>query len=132
MASYKYICSTIILCAAAMLFLINCSYNSGKEPIPSNPAVSYTLDVKPILITHCYACHTDTSTNADKPGYAFFNYFNELKKEIKPSAANSNYSILIARLKHIESPGMPYNQAPLSDSLIQVIQDWILIGAPEN
>lgn len=121
----------VMLCVAGAFFT-NCSYNTGQEPVASNRNVRYSLDVKPILIAHCYICHTDTSTNPDRPGSAFLNNFNELQKELKTSAANTSYSILIARLKHMESPGMPYKQAALSDFSIQVIQDWVLIGAPEN
>ncbi|ABG57638.1 hypothetical protein [Cytophaga hutchinsonii] len=131
MRTSMHVYSVIILCAAGALFN-NCAYHSGEEPVPSNRDVRYSVDVKPILIKHCYSCHTDTSTHPDRSGYAFFNDFNELKKELKPSTANTAYTILVARLKYIESPGMPYKQTPLSDSLIQVIQDWILIGAPEN
>lgn len=123
----------ILLLGLTCLFFAECSYHKSADPAPLNPNVSYTLDVKPILVAQCYTCHTDTSTNPDKPGYAFFNHFNELQYlALKPSAENSNYTILIARLKYIETPGMPYKQKPLPDSLIQVIQNWVRIGAPKN
>lgn len=123
----------IIFLGLTCWFFLKCTYHKAEEPKPLDSSVSYALDVKPIIIAHCYSCHTDSSTNPDKPGFAFFNHFNELQYlALKPSAANSNYTILIARLKHIESPGMPFQQNPLSDSLIQVIQKWVLIGAPEN
>ncbi len=117
-----------------LFFMIQaCTYNKGETPVPANPNVSYTTDIKPILIANCYTCHTDTSTNPDRNTSVFFNHFSTLQHEaLTPSTANSNYTILIARLRHIESPGMPYNRAPLPDSLIQKIQDWVLIGAPEN
>lgn len=116
-----------------MLLLNNCTYNKGETPVPFNKNVRYTVDVKPILITHCFKCHSDTATNPDRPGYAFFNNFNEIQNlALKTSTANPNYTVLIARLRHIESPGMPFQETPLSDSLIQVIQDWVLVGAPNN
>lgn len=122
-----------LLACTALLIMSNCSYHKGETPVPANPSVSYQKDIKPILITHCYTCHTDTSTNPDRPGYAFFNHFDQLQHEaLTHSVVNANYTILIARLKNIESPGMPYKKAPLADSLIQKIQDWVLIGAPEN
>ena len=120
--------------SAALFVLLNaCAYNKGEAPVPVNSNVSYVLDVKPILITHCFKCHSDTATNPDRPGNIFFNDFSVIHTlALKPSATNPNYTVLIARLRHIESPGMPFNEAPLSDSLIQVIQDWVLIGAPNN
>jgi len=123
----------LLFLGITFLLFTACSYHKADDPGPVNPAVSYALDVKPIIVANCYTCHTDTSTNPDKPGFAFFNHFNELQYlALKPSAANSNYTILIARLKHIESPGMPFQRDPLSDSLIQVIQNWVRLGAPEN
>lgn len=90
-------------------------------------------DVKPILVTHCFKCHSDTATNPQKPGYAFFNNFSDVQKyALRSSTSNPNYSVLIARLKHLESPEMPYKETPLPDSLIQTIQDWVLLGAPNN
>ena len=117
-----------------LLFLfVSCSYNKGETPVPLNAQVSYALDVKPILITHCYKCHSDTATNPDRPGYAYFNNFTTLQTvALRASTVDPNYTTLIARLRHLESPGMPYLATPLSDSLIQVIQDWVLVGAPQN
>ena len=118
---------------ALFLLLNGCTYNKGENPVPVNSNVSYEIDVKPILITHCFKCHSDTATNPDKPGYALFNNFSEVERvALKTSTANPAFTVLIARLKLIESPGMPFREAPLSDSLIQVIQDWVLIGAPNN
>jgi len=120
--------------STALFMLLNgCAYNKGENPVPVNNNVSYEIDVKPILVTHCFKCHSDTATNPDKPGYALFNNFSEVQRlALKVSTANPNFTVLIARLKNIESPGMPFQEAPLSDSLIQVIQDWVLIGAPNN
>lgn len=132
MSNCKKIKFYFVLIVLFML-LNSCAYNKGENPIPVNNNVHYAVDVKPILVTHCFKCHSDTATNPDKPGYAFFNNFSDIKKEaLKVSTANSNYTVLIARLKHFESPGMPFQEKPLSDSLIQVIQDWVLIGAPNN
>jgi len=120
--------------AIAIFALLNsCAYNKGDVPVPVNSNVRYSINVKPILVTHCFKCHSDTATNPDRPGYAFFNDFSVIHTlAVKTSTANPNYTVLIARLKHIESPGMPFQESPLSDSLIQVIQDWVLIGAPNN
>ena len=132
MNNYKKIILYSISTALFML-LNGCAYNKGENPVPVNSNVRYVLDVKPILITHCFKCHSDTATNPDRPGYAFFNDFSEVHNlALKPSTANPNYTVMIARLKHIESPGMPFQENPLSDSLIQVIQDWVLVGAPNN
>jgi hypothetical protein len=125
---FYYIFSIVIF-----IGLNACAYNKGENPAPVNKSVSYLKDVKPILVTHCFKCHTDTSTNPNRPGYAFFNNFSEIQKyALRASISNPNYSVLVARLKHLESPGMPYQEAPMVDTLIQKIQDWVLFGAPNN
>ena len=118
----------------ALCMLLNaCAYNKGEAPVPVNRSVSYALDVKPIIITHCFKCHSDTATNPNRSGSVFFNDFSVVQTlALKQSNADPNYTVLIARLRYIESPGMPFRESPLSDSLIQVIQDWVLIGAPNN
>lgn len=122
-----------IISIGIFVVLNACTYNKGENPIPVNKSVSYLKDVKPILVLRCFKCHTDTATHAQKPGYAFFNNISEIQKyAVRSSASNPNYSVLIARLKQLESPGMPFKETPLSDSLIQIIQDWVLLGAPNN
>ncbi len=69
----------------------------------------------------------------EKPGYAFFNDFNVLRSySLAPSTANPNYTKIQARIRHIEFPGMPFNEPMLPEEDIVKIETWIKEGALEN
>jgi hypothetical protein len=94
---------------------------------------SFNADIKPIIESRCYRCHSTTATDPERPGYAFFDDFAELKYfALKKSVVNPSYTTLQARLRYIESPGMPFNQDPLPEEQIRLIESWIGAGAPEN
>jgi hypothetical protein len=116
----------------AMSFLAGCAYNKMDMRCVGPPA-TYATDIKPILITHCYKCHTASATDPDRNGSVFLDDFEVLQQLAKsPSSINSSMSILEARLRHVESPGMPYKATPLPDSIICKFENWIQQGAPNN
>lgn len=117
-----------------LLFISSCTYDKA-ENIPSPPAIdiSYNIDIKPIIETHCNSCHSATATDHEKPGYAFFDNYEELKRyALKPSTSDPSYTKLLARILHIEFPGMPLKKDRLNESDIQKIEAWIKAGAPDN
>ena len=114
-------------------FFQGCTYDSAPEIDPNISAVSYSQEIKPIIEANCYRCHSATSTDPDKPGYAFFDDFDELKYfALKKSVFNPAYTTLQGRIRHIEIPGMPFNEDPLPEEEIQLIELWIKAGAPNN
>ncbi len=116
-----------------LLLVASCTYNEAPEVEPNELSVSYQLDIKPIIETSCYSCHTATSTDPDKAGYAFLDNFDELKRyALRPSTSNANLTKLQARIRFVEFPGMPFKQPPLPESDIQKIEAWIKQGAPNN
>jgi mono/diheme cytochrome c family protein len=108
-----------------------CAYN--EPPVTPIQTVSFVSDVKPIIAANCGTCHSDTSTNPDKQPTLLWSDYNQLKSvAITPSSVNPAYTILQARIRHIESPGMPYNRPMLPESEIRTIEAWIKNGAPNN
>ena len=117
----------------ALLTLGGCTYDKALDAGPVIPFVSYKDEIKPIIVANCYQCHSSTSTDPERPGYAFFDDFNELQRySLKTSTANSAYTTLQARIRHIESPGMPFKKSPLPETQIVLIENWIRAGAPNN
>ena len=115
--------------------LISCTYDKAAAPTPmsNGPVISYQNDIKPLMATHCYSCHSATATDPDKISYANVDNFAILKSyALKPSYANNNFTSLQARLRFIETPGMPFKKAPLAESDIKKIESWIKAGAPNN
>jgi hypothetical protein len=120
-----------------ILLLNACSYNKGEELRPVGPTINFQTEIKPILITHCLTCHSDTASNPSKPGYAFFlrgtNDFSEFQRyATEKSTSNPAYDKVSARLRGVESPAMPFQRAALPDSLIKKIENWARQGAPLN
>lgn len=123
---------TSLLCLATSSFLGGCTYDQAPEE-PMLPTVSYATEIKPIIETNCYSCHSSTATDPDRPGYAFFDDFAELKRyALKPSTTNAAYTTLQARLRFIEFPGMPFQKDPLPEAEILLVEAWIEAGAPNN
>lgn len=115
------------------LFTQSCTYNEPEEVKPEEIDVSYKEDIKPIIVANCYSCHTASSTDPEKAGYAFLDNYEELKRyALTPSTANASLTKLQARLRFIEFPGMPFKQAPLAENDILIIEAWIKAGAPNN
>jgi hypothetical protein len=114
--------------------LSGCAYNVADEE-DMGPPVSYSQQVKPILVTHCYHCHTDTATHQDRnpdPNVQWNVFENVQKAALKPSS-DPRYSKLVAVLKHTEQPFMPFDKLdPLPDSLVNIIHNWAKQGAPNN
>lgn len=120
-------------CLIALLIFVRCTYDKALDAGPVIPFVSYKDEIKPIIVANCYQCHSSTSTDPKRPGYAFFNDFNELQRyALKTSTANSAYTTLQARIRHIESPGMPFEKSPLPEAEIVLIENWIRGGALNN
>lgn len=129
--------SKLLLLISITSILSGCAYNRAEETEreikPSPASISYSLEIKPILVTHCYSCHTDTATDPESPGYAFFNKEDDLKKYASsPSPTNPSYTRMQARLRGIETPAMPFQKPALPDSVISKIDAWIKAGAVLN
>ena len=122
-----------VLVLFLLLLIASCTYNQASEVEPNKLSVSYKLDIKPIIEANCYSCHTASSTDPDKAGYAFLDNFEELKRyALRPSTSNAALTKLQARIRFVEFPGMPFKQPPLAESDIQKIEAWIKLGAPNN
>lgn len=124
----------LLLYLVIVLFASGCTYHEAPEvPEVETISVSYQDDIKPIMVTHCYPCHTASATHPDKAGYAFLDNFEELKRyALKQSTSNASLTTLQARIRFIEFPGMPFKEDPLPEEDILKIEAWIKAGAPNN
>jgi hypothetical protein len=110
-----------------------CTYHDVALPDAQPFLGSFATDIKPIIESRCYSCHSANATDPHRPGYAFFDDFEELQRyALKKSTSNPSYTTLQARLRYIESPGMPFEQDPLPEEQIVLIESWIAAGAPNN
>jgi hypothetical protein len=80
----------------------------------------YSTLIQPLVQTKCLGCH---SGNNAQGGVKLSNY-----SEVKAYALNGKLYSSITR----SSSWMPIGGAKLDDCTLQRIQNWILLGAPEN
>ena len=127
----------IILMLAAMATL-QCS-DMGKDPLevndpPNTDTISYATQIQPIFTANCAVsgCHIGPSPAA---GLRLNSYAMLIQGSVNGAVVmpfEPDNSILIQQLEGTRQPQMPFGQAPLSDSLIQRIRDWIHQGASDN
>ena len=123
----KYI-RLLLFTLTCSCFTWACTYNNEEELYGKNlngcdtTAVSYNLDVLPILQNNCYTCHNQTLVEGgiNLEGYT----------RVKAIAQGGR---LIGAINH--SPGfapMPRGGAKLASCDISKISRWIESGMPEN
>ena len=103
----------------------SCYYDNAQDLYGLAPCdttgVTYNLTVDPILATHCYSCHSQT-TSSNGGGKILTPY-----DRLLPYVTNGK---LIGSMNHASgfSP-MPKNASKLNSCDIQKIQAWVDAGA---
>ncbi|CAK0771498.1 PSCyt1 domain-containing protein [Gammaproteobacteria bacterium] len=113
------------------VWLTGCNYSSSE--------VSYTNDIRPILIAYCLECH-----NSNPPGKGFstnlfsVENYNSLMRGTKygvviiPGNPASSTLIRAVEGKVHERLRMPYRLGPLPQRDATLIHQWVAQGAQYN
>jgi mono/diheme cytochrome c family protein len=111
-----------------LIFLIRQFSGEGVEP--SETVVSFAGSVKPIFDAKCIFCH-GTDGGWDAASYESVMNTGDNAPAVIPGDAEN--SLLIQKLLGTQAEGdiMP-PFAPLTESEIQIITDWVTAGAPDN
>jgi len=106
--------------------IASCTYDNEEALFSEEncvvEAVTYSLDVLPVLESECYQCHGngETSGGIDLDGYV----------NTKSFADNG---LLLCVIRHDDGcSAMPKNAPQLLECDIRHIRRWIENGAPEN
>ena len=109
------------------LLVTGCYYDNeedlyGTVTCTPNPNASFNVDVLPILNGKCNNCHAGISPS----GGIKLNSYTEVIKYVEDAS-------LMGSITHASGySAMPKNGGKLPPCEIQVIQDWIDAGAPNN
>jgi hypothetical protein len=122
---------TVIL--AALAPMIACT-DLGTGARPVDPFVSFSNDIFPIFQTNCSGagCHIGSAAN----GLSLSSYASLMSGTsangpvVIPGNADESY--LVLAIEGTIAPRMPYRRAPLPDTLIGLIRNWIDDGALDN
>ena len=112
--------SFLIHTAVSIFVLTSCV----KEKVPTEFAacsdpVSYSQDIFPLIETNCVGCHNEVVAANDVILTSHTLISNEANRMINSMQASG-------------MDLMPFGGPPLSDSLIQLFQCWILQGKQDN
>ena len=140
-----------ILTLSALLVASACS--SGSKPttpvtssVTSSSVVSFSKDVQPIFNNNCVVCHQgQVAAQASltlEPSLSYSKLVGvpstESTTEMRVKAGAPDQSYLLAKLNgtQVQAGGsgaqMPYGATPLLQAQINLIQQWIAEGAPNN
>lgn len=106
--------------------------------------VSFSKDIQPILDSSCVICHQGTAAPGGlnlEAGLAYKNLVNAQSTQsplmlVAPGDSDSSY--LLHKLRNTQGQiggsglRMPYGNSPLPQGQINLIQQWIEQGAPDN
>lgn len=128
--------SLLLLCLAVLL-LQNCKHETTLQPLVpvvcDTLHVSYNLCIKPIFINNCYACHSDSASQNGNIAFDIEN-FSSLKLYLNNYYHND--SIYGSKFLHIieQTTGVIYMPpiGKLSQDNIDLVNKWLVAGAPEN
>lgn len=116
----------------SILFLTSC-YKDKEEllyPVQvssctPNKNISFTNDLKPILIQHCDKCHTSSKASKLGGGLVLETY-----SQVHSSVNKNNF---ISSIKQDgKATAMPKNEAKLSACDINAFETWVFEGAANN
>ena len=129
MKGFYYACFFILLAAV----VISCS-KSNETELTETPgtgggntcdttAMSFTQDIKPILQSNCYSCHSNAT-------FAVSGIKLEDYADVKHHADDGD---IMGTITHAAGyPAMPQGGAKLQSCTINKIKAWIDSGAPNN
>lgn len=116
------------------LILAGCGSNPGPEGADMTATaeyvgvVSYAAEVQPILSQQCGPCHTtEQQGGLSLMSYEDVTTTGEHAPIVQPGRPET--SLLMVAMR---SSLMPHEGVALSDEDIQIVEDWILLGAPDN
>ena len=116
------------LILASALATIGCS---GEKKL------SYTADVRPIMVKYCAECHMPNKDGANKSGFQLDSYASIMKGTkfgpvIVPGSSESSTLYILIAGKADPKINMPHGKQPLTPDEINTIKHWIDQGAQEN
>jgi hypothetical protein len=120
----------LLALAALLVFAFSVMRGGSTKAAPSADAnISFANDIQPVLESRCGTCHMGEFVNKDlhMDSYGLLMEGSESGPVILPGDAD--HSLLIQKLVDGE---MPKSGPKLTPAQIQMIADWINIGAPNN
>ncbi len=104
----------------------------------AGPVVSFSLDVQPILASHCGECHRPGGAGYEASGLDLRNYAGLMQGTrfgavVKAGDPVSSTLIRLVEGRADPSLRMPHGQRrPLLKQQISILSEWVRLGAKDN
>jgi hypothetical protein len=142
---------TAAVISLVIISCLGCSTTGGSTPTPSSSTttppssgISFGKDVQPIFNSNCAICHQGSTPPGGldlETGLVYNNLVNVKSTEsplmrVAPGSPDKSY--IINKLQGTQSQAggsgaqMPFGGSPLSQTQINLIQQWISQGALNN
>jgi WD40 repeat protein len=95
-------------------------------------APSYSRDIRPILQKNCQGCHQPASKMSDLDLTTFEGFSKGGKRGPAFVAQRPDESVVVRYLTAALQPRMPLGEAPLPDTEIELVRNWIRDGAKND
>ena len=138
-----------ILTLSVLLVASACSSGSkttapATSSVTSSSVVSFSKDIQPIFNSNCVICHQGAGQAGLtlEPNVSYSKLVGiastESTTELRVKAGAPEQSYILAKLNgtQVQAGGsgarMPYGASPLPQSQINLVQQWVAEGAPNN
>ncbi|MCB1230831.1 MAG: PSD1 domain-containing protein [Verrucomicrobiae bacterium] len=124
-SSFKIVALTALLAPAL-------SARAVPKDDAAKGSVFFERHVRPILVTHCYECHSEAE-ETQKGGLLLDRERGWLEggdtgKAVVPG--NLDASLLVAAIRRVDEDSAMPPKEPLAESDVKLLEQWILRGAP--
>jgi hypothetical protein len=141
---------TVLLSLCVLIALAGCSSAAPATPTATTTApatkagISFSKDIQPIFAANCLICHQGAAGIGGlslDPAAAYNNLVNKPSTEsslmrVVPGAPEKSYLLNKVLGTQTQAGGigaqMPFNAPPLSQDMVNKIQQWISQGALNN
>lgn len=108
------------------------AFAAAGAPVSAQQKVTYDDHIKPIFRAHCLTCH---NTNKKSSDLDLSTYTNVMQggasgASIEPGDADNSYLYML--VAHTSEPYMPPNKDRIPDGEVDLLKQWIDLGAPES
>ena len=124
-------CCTLLLAVAASAGLAGPPDDPVHEGVPESPEADFSRDIRPILVTKCFACH-GPDADARKARLRLDERSGPIERKrpvIIPGDAEASLLMERIRAEHSDDR-MPPSGEPLNALEIEKVRTWINAGAP--
>jgi len=106
-------------------------------PAAAAQQVSFSLDVLPIIESHCVKCHHPGGPGHEVSGLDLRNYEGLMKgtqhgKIITPGEPLTSNLLVLIEGRADPSIRMPHHERPLLKQQVEILREWVKQGAQNN